>query len=236
MTESAVQPTIVVIEDEAAIRRFLRTTLLANHYTVHEAANGQDGLAQVALHRPDVVLLDMNLPDMDGIAVIERLRAWTATPIVVLSAREREEDKIAALDAGADDYVTKPIGTGELLARLRVGLRHNMHSADHPEPTTIAVGELRIDLECRQVFVGAQEIHLTPNEYTLLTTLARHVGRVVTHRQLLTSLLGPNPVVESSYLRVYMGNLRHKIEAEPARPRYILTEPGVGYRLRDEEL
>ncbi|NJN17492.1 MAG: response regulator [Oscillochloris sp.] len=234
MTELDTQPTIVVIEDEAAIRRFLRATLAANGYTVLEAANGQEGLAQVALHRPSVVLLDMNLPDMDGLAVIERLRAWTATPIVVLSAREREEDKIAALDAGADDYVTKPIGTGELLARLRVGLRHKIRTADQREPTVVTVGDLHIDLERRQVLVGEREVHLTPNEYTLLTTLARYAGRVVTHRQLLTSLLGPNPVSEASYLRVYMGNLRQKIEVEPARPRYILTEPGVGYRLRDE--
>lgn len=234
MTDPPPPPSVVLIEDESAIRRYLRATLGANGFAVYEAATGQEGLALVAQQRPAVVLLDLGLPDVDGLAVIGRLRAWTTTPIVVLSARDQEQDKIAALDAGADDYVSKPIGTGELLARLRVALRHRAAASGQPEASVITIGELRVDLQRRQVWIAEREIHLTPNEYTLLTTLARNAGRVVTQRQLLTSLLGPNPVSDASYLRVYMGNLRRKIEAEPARPRYLFTEPGVGYRLREE--
>ncbi|ABX04914.1 MAG TPA: DNA-binding response regulator [Herpetosiphon sp.] len=225
---------VLVIEDEAPIRRFLRASLPSHGYHLIEAENGEDGLLQAAMQRPAIIILDLGLPDLDGLQVTQRLREWTNTPIIVLSARGREDDKIAALDAGADDYLTKPFGMGELLARLRVALRHlHQHGGEKGEPV-FQVGALRVDLVRRQVFVAEQEVHLTPNEYNLLTTLVQHAGKVMTHRQLLREVWGPAYTEENHYLRVYMGQLRHKLEADPARPRYLLTEPGVGYRLAIE--
>ncbi len=217
---------VLVIEDEAPIRRFLRASLPSHGYTLIEAENGEDGLLQAAMQRPAIIILDLGLPDLDGLQVTQRLREWTNTPIIVLSARGREDDKIAALDAGADDYLTKPFGMGELLARLRVALRHlHQHNGEKSEPV-FQVGALRVDLLRRQVFVAEQEVHLTPNEYNLLTTLVQHAGKVLTHRQLLREVWGPAYTEENHYLRVYMGQLRHKLEVDPARPRYLLTEPG----------
>lgn len=225
---------VLVIEDEAPIRRFLRASLPSHGYALIEAENGEDGLLQAAMQRPAIIILDLGLPDMDGLQVTKRLREWTNTPIIVLSARGREDDKIAALDAGADDYLTKPFGMGELLARLRVALRHLHHQTGEKSDPSFQVGSLRVDLVRRQVFVADEEVHLTPNEYKLLTTLVQHAGKVLTHRQLLREVWGPAYTEENHYLRVYMGQLRHKLETDAARPRYLLTEPGVGYRLAIE--
>jgi two-component system KDP operon response regulator KdpE len=221
----------MVIEDERPIRRFLRVSLSSHGYSVIEAETGADGLRQAAAHQPDLLILDLGLPDMDGMDIIRQLREWSRTPIIVLSARGQENDKVAALDAGADDYLTKPFGVSELLARLRVALRHVSPSPDDP---VFAVQDLRVDLARRRVYRGESEVHLTPLEYRLLTTLIKHAGKVVTHRQLLKDVWGPDCVHETHYVRIYMGHLRHKIEADPARPRLLLTEPGVGYRLAAE--
>ncbi len=224
---------ILVVEDESPIRKFLRISLESNGFAMQEAETAEQGLRMASAEPPDAVILDLGLPDADGLDVIRRLREWTSVPIIVLSARGREADKIAALDGGADDYLTKPFGVGELLARLRVAMRHSSRVAQSEEPT-FQVGGLRVDLAARRVFMEEQEVHLTPTEYRLLTTLIRHVGKVVTHRQLLKEVWGPDSVEENQYLRVYLGQLRRKIERDPARPRYLLTEPGVGYRLADE--
>jgi two-component system, OmpR family, KDP operon response regulator KdpE len=223
---------ILLIEDEPQMRRFLRITLQSQGYRLVEAATGHEGLQQAAMRNPDVVLLDLGLPDLDGLEVTERLREWTQTPIIVISAREQEQDKVKALDAGADDYLTKPFSAGELMARIRVALRHatRLRSGEN-EPIFDHAG-LRVDLAARRVFMRGNEIHLTPIEYKLLTTLIRHAGKVVTHRQLLLEVWGPGQVSEVQYLRVYMTQLRHKIEADPARPQLLQNEPGVGYRLR----
>ena len=225
-------PTVLVIEDEAQIRRFLRATLTANGYQLLEATTAQEGLVQAATRQPEVVILDLGLPDLDGLEVTRRLREWTTVPIIVLSARGQESDKVTALDAGADDYLTKPFSVGELLARLRVALRDAARTAQESGDPTFAVGDLRVDLARRQVYIAEQQVHLTPIEYKLLTTLVRYAGRVVTHRQMLQEGWGPGHTEASHYLRVYMGQLRHKLEADPARPRYLVTEPGVGYRLK----
>ncbi len=224
---------VLVIEDDSQIRRFLRTTLTSNGYRILETATAADGINKAALHAPDVIILDLGLPDLDGLEVMRRLREWSSTPVIVVSAREQEHDKVAALDAGADDYLTKPFGTSELLARIRVALRHSFH-VQGSEEAAFEVGDLQVDLARRHVSVQGVEVHLTPLEYKLLTTLVRYAGRVVTHRQLLSEVWGPSYANESHYLRVYMGQLRHKIEADPTRPRYLLTEPGVGYRLKVE--
>ena len=224
-------PVVVVIEDEPQIRRFLRPTLVSQGYRVVEAATGEEGITQAASRQPDIVILDLSLPDTDGLEVIRRLREWTLVPIIVLSARGQERDKIAALDAGADDYVAKPFAVGELLARMRVALRHAAHAASESADATFATANVRVDLARRRVFVSDAEVHLTRTEYNLLTTLIRHAGKVLTHRQLLVTVWGPPYADQTHYLRVYMGQLRHKLEAEPARPRFLLTEPGVGYRL-----
>jgi len=226
-------PVIVLIEDEPQIRRFLRANFLSQGYRLFEAVTGGDGLVEVATRQPDVVVIDLGLPDMDGIDVIRRLREWTHVPVIVLSARGQERDKVAALDAGADDYVSKPFGAGELLARIRVALRHTA-SAAGGDDATFAVGDLQVDLARRQVFVAGKEVHLTPIEYKLLTTLVRHAGKVLTHRQLLNEVWGPSHSGDAHYLRVYMVQLRRKLEADPTRPRCLLTEPGVGYRLTSE--
>ncbi len=228
MTEGG--PAIVLIEDEPQIRRFLRPALDAEGYRLFEAATGADGLAQAATRQPDVIILDLGLPDVDGLEVIKKLREWTTVPIIVLSARGQERDKIGALDAGADDYVSKPFSVGELLARLRVALRHGTTGHDADEPI-FTLGDLRVDLARRRVIVSGEEVHLTPLQYRLLGALIRHAGKVVTHRQLLHDVWGPAHGEQSHYLRIYMAQLRRKLETDPARPRYFLTEPGVGYRL-----
>ena len=225
-------PVIVVIEDEPEIRRFLRAGLGAQGYRLFEAATGAEGLVEVASRQPDVVILDLGLPDVEGMDVIRRIREWTRVPILVLSARGQERDKVMALDAGADDYVSKPFTIGELLARVRVALRHSAAAADGT--ARFVVGELTLDLARRRVVVAGRDVHLTPIEYRLLATLARHAGKVLTHRQLLQEVWGPGHAEAAHYLRVYMGQLRRKLEAEPARPRYLLTELGVGYRLAEE--
>lgn len=224
---------VLVVEDEAPIRRFLRASLTSQHYELFEASNAKDGIMLATTKRPDLILLDLGLPDLDGLHVTRQIREWSHTPIIIISARGQEQDKVAALDAGADDYLTKPFGVDELKARMRVALRHGQRQGEEQEVRTVTVEELRIDFVRRQVFVRDSEVHLTPIEYKLLTSLARYAGRVVTHRQLLEAAWGANYVNETQYLRVYMGQLRHKIETDSARPRYILTEPGVGYRLRE---
>lgn len=233
-TDELKAPIILVIEDDPQIRRFLRATLIDEGYHYLDATTGQEGLRQVGMQHPDLIILDLGLPDLDGLEVTRRLREWTATPIIVLSARNQERDKVNALDAGADDYLTKPFGTSELLARLRVALRHAIQAAQGSDAPVFTSGDLRVDLAHRQVFVGVQEIHLTPIEYKLLLVLVQYAGKVVTRKQLLHDVWGPSYVDEMHYLRVYMGQLRHKLEADPTRPRYLITEPGVGYRLRAE--
>jgi len=232
MSESL--PLILIIEDELPIRRFLHAALTASDYRWIEAGTAGEGLAQAALRQPDLVILDLGLPDMDGLEVIRQLRGWSAIPIIVLSARQQEGDKVLALDAGADDYLTKPFGVAELLARLRVALRHASRSASAADSPVFEVGDLHVDLALRQVFVAGAEVHLTPIEFKLLATLVQHAGKVLTHRQLLREVWGPGYAEESHYLRVFVAQLRRKIEADPARPRYLITEPGVGYRLRAE--
>ena len=228
------EPVVVLIEDEPEIRRFLRVTLGGEGYRLFEAPTGARGLVEVESRQPDVVIVDLGLPDIDGVDVIRKLRAWSTMPIIVLSARGQERDKVIALDAGADDYVEKPFGAGELLARIRVALRHAAGVAQEGETTPFRVGDLSVDVLHRRVFVGDREVHLTPIEYRLLTTLVRHAGKVVTQPQLLREVWGPSHTEQGHYVRVYMGHLRHKLEAEPARPRYLKTEPGVGYRLVTE--
>lgn len=226
-------PRILIIEDEAEIRRFLRATLLGSGYRVLESPTGEDGLQKAKDEKPALLLLDLGLPDINGLSVIHRLRQWSNVPIIVLSARGNEADKIKALDGGADDYLTKPFGVGELLARVRVALRRLPDTSEADAPV-FALGELRVDFGRHQVFVGEKEVHLTPIEHRLLTTLIRHGGKLVTHRQLLKEVWGPDSVFETHYLRVYMAHLRRKIESNPSRPQYLLTEPGIGYRLASE--
>lgn len=222
---------ILLIEDESQMRRFLRITLQSQGYRLVEAETAQDGMTQAAMRNPDVILLDLGLPDLDGLEVTKRLREWSHTPIIVISAREQEQDKVRALDAGADDYLTKPFSAGELFARIRVALRHALRQRSGREEPVFTHAGLVVDLAARRVFVRDAEIHLTPIEYKLLTVLIQHAGKVVTHRQLLLEVWGPGQVSEVQYLRVYMTQLRHKIEADPARPLLLLNEPGVGYRL-----
>ena len=227
-------PVVVLIEDEPQIRKFLRATLAGQGYRLFEATTGADGVVEVGSRQPDVVIVDLGLPDMDGLDVIRRVREWTDVPVIVLSARGQDRDKVVALDAGADDYVSKPFGAGELLARIRVALRRTAGASHEADDAVFKVGELRVDLLHRQVLVNGKEIHLTPIEYKLLTMLVRHAGKVVMHQQLLREVWGPAHTEQAHYARVYMAHLRHKLEAEPARPRYLLTEPGVGYRLASE--
>lgn len=217
------------------MRRFLRATLRAHDYQVVEATTAREGLAQAAGRNPEVILLDLGLPDRDGLEVTREIRKSGRTPIIVLSARGQEHDKVTALDLGADDYLTKPFGVPELLARVRVALRHSALPPELAGAPVYTAGELRVDLLRRQVFRGEDEIHLTPTEYKLLAALIRQAGRVVTHRQLLEEVWGANYVDQSHYLRVYMAQLRHKLEPDPTRPRLLTTEPGLGYRLRDTE-
>ncbi len=223
-------PRILIIEDEQEIRRFLRVSLGSHGYRLTESDTGREGVMQAATQQPDLIILDLGLPDIDGMEVIRQVRDWSPMPIIILSARGQEHEKVQALDAGADDYLTKPFSVGELVARIRVALRHASQGTEAGEPVFTLDG-LRVDLARRQVFVEQEEIHLTPIEYRLLTTMIRYAGRVITHRQLLKEVWGPDSVFETHYLRVYMAQLRRKIESDPARPRFLLTEPGVGYRL-----
>ena len=223
------QPLILIIEDEESLRRFLVPTLSGQHYQVLCAATATEGLAMARSHNPDLVLLDLGLPDLDGMAVLKELRSWSRKPVVILSARNQERDKVRALDLGADDYLAKPFGAAELLARLRVALRHTLQ-ADLPDPV-VSVGGLRIDLERRDISLGGRDIKLTALEYRLLEALVRRNGRVATHRQLLAEVWGPAGEGNNHYLRIYMATLRKKLEADPTRPRYFITEPNVGYRL-----
>jgi two-component system KDP operon response regulator KdpE len=225
---------ILIVEDEPQIRHFLRTTLTAEGYRVIEAETGQRGVTEAATHKPDLVMVDLGLPDLDGVEVVKRIRAWSALPILILSARSAEADKVAALDAGADDYVTKPFGMGELTARLRVALRHAARGAQENAGGTLRFGDIEVDLERRMVRSDGKDVHLTPIEFRLLGCLAKHAGMVLTHRHLLREVWGPSYVDQAHYLRIYMKQLRHKLEPDPARPRFLLTETGVGYRLAGE--
>ncbi len=225
--------TILCIEDEVQIRRFLRASLATQGYRLIEAATGRQGIAEAAARTPDIIILDLGLPDVDGLDITQELRALTRRPIIVLSARGQERDKVDALDAGADDYLTKPFSVAELLARIRVALRHADRSLAGAESESITIGELTIDHARHRVTVGDSEIRLTPTEFKLLFELARHAGRVLTPQHLLREVWGPAYLDRSHYLRIYMARIRGKIEKDPARPRYLLTEPGVGYRLAD---
>ena len=229
---NAPRPRVLLIEDEPQIRRFLRTVLPTEGFDLHEAESGRQGLVEIGVRRPDVVILDLGLPDMNGVDVVRELRDWSQVPVIVLSARADERDKIAALDAGADDYVTKPFAMGELLARLRVALRHAERTPDGAE--RFEAGHLSVDLRTRRVTLSGREIHLTPIEYRLLTTLVKHAGRVLTHRQLLKEVWGPSHVEDSHYVRIYIAQLRRKLEDDPTQPKHLLTEAGVGYRLAAE--
>jgi len=229
---AALKPNALIIDDEMQIRRLLRVCLEANGYRTSEAASGQEGISQAAQHPPDVVILDLGLPDMDGVAVLKRLREWTQVPVIVLSVRDREDDKIAALDNGADDYVTKPFSTGELLARLRVAQRHTQPASG---TAVFHTGDLEVDLTARIVKLGGKEVKLTATEYALLRLLVQHAGKVLTHHEILREVWGPNYLEQTHYLRVYMAHLREKLEAEPSKPMLLITEPGVGYRLLAKE-
>jgi two-component system KDP operon response regulator KdpE len=223
-------PLVLVVEDEPQLRRFLQAALTSHGYRLVEAGGVREAEQLATSHNPEILLLDLGLPDGDGIDLTRRLREWTRAPVIVISARGREEDKVAALDAGADDYLTKPFGVNELLARMRVALRH-ARAGPEPEPVYEA-GPLRVDLARREVTVDGREVRLTPTEFRLLALLARHAGKVLTHRQILREVWGPH-ATEAHYVRVQMAELRKKLEADPARPRLLVTEPGVGYRLRD---
>jgi two-component system KDP operon response regulator KdpE len=225
---------VLLVEDEPSMRRFVQATLTDHGFRVVTAASGREALSQAATHVPDIVILDLGLPDMDGLEVTQRLREWSSVPILVVSARDRQIDKVTALDAGANDFVTKPFGVGELLARMRVWLRQAaLVSAD--EPTTVKeIGDLRFDFARRVVTVAGGEVHLTRTEYKLLALFVKNAGKVLSHKQVLESVWGPRHGEDAQYVRVYVGQLRRKIEKDPARPRYLLTESGVGYRLRAE--
>jgi len=225
-------PVVLVVDDEPQMRRFLRASLGSHGFSVVEAATAAEAVSLATSHNPEVVLLDLGLPDADGLDLTRELRGWSKVPIIVLSARGREEDKVMALDAGADDYLTKPFGVNELLARIRVALRHAALAGAVAEPV-LQLGGLRIDQPRREVALDGRELRLTPTEYRLLTLLAQNAGRVLTHRQILKHVWGPGHMENTHYLRVYMAQLRRKLEADPAQPQLLLTEPGVGYRLRD---
>lgn len=226
------EPVVVVIEDDPQMRRFLRTGLGTQGFQVYEAESGQRGLIEAGTRKPDLVILDLGLPDMDGVEVIRTLREWTTMPVIILSARSAEEQKIEALDAGADDYLSKPFGIGELLARIRVALRHATASVDGAPSEVFRSGNLTVDLQKRLVCIDDREIHLTPIQYRLLSVLVRHAGRVMTQRQLLKEVWGPSYTDNAHYLRIYMSQLRRKLEADPTKPEFLLTESGVGYRLK----
>jgi two-component system KDP operon response regulator KdpE len=225
---------VLVVEDEVQMRKFIRASLASHGYRILEATRVAEAVMLMTSHNPELVLLDLGLPDGDGIELARQLREWSAVPIIVLSARGREDDKVAALDAGADDYLTKPFGVNELLARMRVALRHAQQSLGEPQQS-LQFGDLRLELARREVFCGEREVRLTPIEYKLLVLLARNAGKVLTHRQILKEVWGPAYANQTHYVRVHMAELRKKIEAEPSRPKLLVTEPGVGYRLREHE-
>jgi two-component system KDP operon response regulator KdpE len=227
------QPLLLIVEDEPALRRFLAPTLGNQGYQVLQAATAAEGMALARSHNPDLVLLDLGLPDQDGLKVLEDIRSWSRRPVIILSARSQERTKVKALDLGADDYLTKPFGAEELLARLRVALRHAVQSP-RAEPV-FEQGGLRVDLEKREVLLRGEAVRLTALEYKLLEALVRRAGKVATHAQLLSDVWGPGGDGQNHYLRIYMAQLRHKLEADPTRPRFFLTEPGVGYRLNEED-
>ncbi|MBI3848603.1 MAG: response regulator [Planctomycetes bacterium] len=232
---STAGPLVLVVDDELHVRRFLKTGLSSHAYRVLEATTGDEGIRLAKQYVPDLVLLDLGLPDVDGLDVMRAIREWSAVPVIVLSARGQEGQKVAALDAGADDYLTKPFGFPELLARIRAALRRAVRVEGDPASTTFSCGPLRVDLALRRVLLDDEEVHLTPIEYKLLTTLVQHAGKVVTQKQLLEAVWGPESVDQSHYLRVYMTHLRRKLEPDPARPRFFATEAGVGYRLQCPE-
>ena len=227
-------PLIQLVEDEPQLRRYLRVTLAPHGYRLLEAVNAKEGELMAASHHPDLILMDLGLPDQDGLVLTRRLREWCTAPIIVVSARGLEKDKIQALDEGADDYLTKPFGSGELLARIRVALRHVNHEPGAVSAPVFELGNWRVDQTRREVTVAGQPVRLTPNEYKLLITLIKHAGMVLTHHQLLKEVWGSVQGAQPHYLRVYMAQLRQKLEADPARPAHLITEPGVGYRLRVE--
>lgn len=229
---TSLKPVVILIEDDPPIRRFLHTGLSAQGFEVYEADCGQRGLAEAGTRKPDLVILDLGLPDMDGVEVVRLIREWSAMPIIILSARSAEQSKIDALDAGADDYLTKPFGLGELLARIRVALRRSSGSAEAVQSETFTVGNLRVDLRNRQVQVNGEEVHLTPIQYRVLTVLIKHAGKVLTHQHIIKEVWGPSYTENAHYLRIYMSQLRQKLEKDPAKPQYFLTESGVGYRLK----
>jgi two-component system, OmpR family, KDP operon response regulator KdpE len=228
------QPSVLVIEDDPPLQKFLRLTLSSHGYGVIEAASGESGLRHAANDQPDLIILDLGLPDLDGVEVTRRIREWTAIPILVVSARGKDQDKVVALDAGADDYLTKPFSVSELMARVRVAMRHAAAANKDTGDPVYVMGDLSVDLSRHQVTIGGEPVHLTRNEFRLLSVLAKNAGRVMTHRQLLREVWGPGSADQSHYLRVYMNQLRQKIEADPTRPKYLLTEIGVGYRLAAE--
>lgn len=229
-------PVVLVIEDEAPIRRFLKLALSEHGFTFKEAITGKEGLQKAAFEKPDLIILDLGLPDMEGLDVTKQVRSWTPTPIIILSARGNDRDKVEALDAGADDYLTKPFSIAELLARMRVALRHASRINFDSAECIFEVGNIRVDMLKRQVTVDGAEVHLTPIEYRLMVAMVQHAGKVVTHNQLLRQIWGDSYGAESHYVRVFMAQLRRKVESDPAHPSYLITEPGVGYRLRTKDL
>ena len=226
------KPVVVVIEDDPPIRRFLRTGLSTHGFVVYESDNGRQGIIDAGIRKPDLIILDLGLPDMDGVEVIKTVREWSSMPIIILSARSAEQSKIEALDAGADDYLTKPFGLGELLARTRVALRHWLRVPEQYPTGEFTTGNLRVDLINRWVHVGDKEVHLTPIQFRLLSMLVQNAGKVLTHKQILKEVWGPTYTESSHYLRIYMSQLRQKLEEDPTQPKYLLTESGVGYRLK----
>jgi len=229
---TAPKPVVIVVDDDPPIRRFLRTSLSAQGFTVHEAECGRRGIIEAETRKPDLMILDLGLPDMDGVDVVKAVREWSPLPIIVLSARSAEQPKIQALDAGADDYLTKPFGLGELLARIRVALRHAARTGEQEGAGVFASAGLRVDLIRRSVSVDGHDVALTPIQYRLLSVFVNHAGKVLTHRQLLREVWGPSHAEDCHYLRIYMSQLRHKLEADPTQPRHLITESGVGYRLQ----
>jgi two-component system, OmpR family, KDP operon response regulator KdpE len=231
---SEAQPLVLIVEDEGDMRTFARIALASHGYRFIEASTAAEGIKQAATYHPDLVLLDLGLPDADGSEVTRRLREWSSVPILIISARGNEDAKVKALDEGADDYMTKPFGAAEMMARIRVALRNAARSRGEPVGVVHIGDDIRVDLAHRTILVRGEDVHLTPIEYKLLSTLVRHAGMVLTHRHLLEEVWGPGHENEMQYLRVYMTQLRHKLERKPARPRYLMTEPGIGYRLRLE--
>ena len=230
MTKS--NPTLIVIEDDPSIRGFLRTSLTAQHFQVFEAKTGKQGIIEASVRKPDLVILDLGLPDMEGVEVIKAIRSWSALPIIILSARSHEQQKIEALDTGADDYLSKPFSFGELLARIRVGLRHALRSGEALATEVFQTGPLKVDLHHRIVYVNDAEVHLTPIQYRLLCVMIKHAGKVLTQQHILKEVWGPSYQENAHYLRIYMSQLRQKLEHDPSQPKFLLTESGVGYRLK----